>query len=111
MEIVSKQENDLGITLTCQEEAQSENWVSRDPETLWEKVCSFFGGSCGESVIETSVSEFTVFFPKEGSVYLTLDMCYINGDPVSYDLRSKLLSLLKIAEFKEKPVTQFELKK
>jgi hypothetical protein len=112
--LLSKQENDQGVSLTFQkiEELLVEVWVDAKSPTLLDKFFAIFGMKAGHwsSDIEKSVSEFDVFYPKKNSVSFTTDMCYTDGSHIAFELRQQLLRVADMASFKENPVKQFEVK-
>jgi hypothetical protein len=113
--LLSKKENDQGVSLTFQktEECLTEVWVDAKPQTFLEKCCSLFGMKTGRwsSDTEVDISEFDVFYPKsKHGVARTTDMCYSDGQQVSFELQQQLLRIVEMASFKEKPVDHFEAK-
>ena len=113
--LLSKQENDRGISLTFQktEEQLVEVWVDAKSQTFMDKFFSFFGMKAGHlsSDTEKNLSEFDVFYPKtEHGVARKTDMCYTNGAHIDFELREQLLRIAEMASFREKPAKQFEAK-
>lgn len=109
--LLSKRQNDMGVSLTFQktEEWIEENWKSKEAETFWEKLCSVFGIKPGYVAAElaTRISEFDVFYPIRSGVHFDADLCYEDGSGIDYELVDKLKNLIKISNFKEKPIIEF----
>lgn len=112
--LLSKQENNLGVSLTFKKTSEilAENKVVRDPQTFWEKVLYFFGHRFYEEEhsIDIFVSEAVVFYPKKNGIAFTAEMSYPNGTLVPYALSKRLLALASRAAFEEVPITQSKVR-
>ena len=111
--LLSKRENDQGVSLTFQKTSELlvEVWVDTKPQTFWEKLWSAFGAKTGRlsSDTEENITEFDVFYPTtEHGVKRTTDMCYTDGTHIEFELRQQLLRVADMASFKEKPAKEFE---